>query len=107
MNKWLTFLIQYLPTVLHGVVAVQNAITAPGQTKKQILVNAITAGAQTAEQIPGVVANIGALVDVVVKDLKDSGLHGFSNTPASVPATAPAPMVAPNPNTTPIGGVGA
>jgi hypothetical protein len=90
MSKWLTFLIQYLPTVLHGVVAIQNAITAPGQTKKQILINAISAGATTAEQIPvGNIAAVGTLIDVVVTDLKNSGIHGFSNTPAAV-VTSPA-----------------
>ena len=100
MNKWLSFLVTYLPTILHGVVAVQGAITAKGETKKTILMNAITAGADTASQIPVAhVDGIGKLINVVVTDLKNANIHGFSNDPSPAPATTvPTPAQAPAPN---------
>lgn len=74
--KWLTLALQFLPTVLNTVVAIEGvAINVPGVNKKQMVLNIITAGAKGAESAPNAtVQGIGQLIDAVVGELNSSGV---------------------------------
>jgi hypothetical protein len=78
--------LQYFPFVFNGAIAIQSAMpTAPGTTKKQILLSALSAGAAIGETIPEPhVQAVSALIDAVVTALKTTSLFGFA---PSVPAT--------------------
>ncbi len=79
MNNVFASILKYLPYILGGVVAVQQAIpTAPGTTKKQVVLNAINAAAAVGEQIPeSHIAAISALIDSTVTTLHTTNLLGF------------------------------
>ncbi len=82
-------ILQYLPFILQGIVAVQAAIpTAPGATKKQVVLNAITAAASVGEQIPEAhIQGISKLIDLTVADLHTTNQAGFGTSSVTVPTT--------------------
>lgn len=86
MNKVLSALaiaLQYLPHVLVGVQAVEQAVSAPGQTKKQLVLGAITAAASVGEQVPEQhVQVISALIDTTVATLNQAGVFKTGPKPA-------------------------
>lgn len=83
--KWLLMAFQLLPNILAAVVQVENAVNAPGATKKAIVMSAITSAAQVGEAVPNqATAMISTMIDSTVKQLNDSGVFG-PKTPA-VPA---------------------
>jgi hypothetical protein len=88
--SWLKLLLQYLPIVLNGVVAVEAAIpTAPGTAKKQVILDAIQAGAGVAATAPTpVVAEVGTLIDTVVGSLNTSGVFVHASAAATKPTAA-------------------
>lgn len=82
--KILAFLFQIFPTILQGILAVEQAAKGvPGENKKQIVLSAVDAAAKTGETIPqGTVQAVSTLIDSTVSALNASGLLGKS---ASVP----------------------
>lgn len=87
MSKFLSLFLKYFPSVLAGVVAVEQSVgsSAPGTAKKIIVLNAIAAGASVGTSVPnGDVAGISALIDTTVGALNDSGVftHGVPAAPA-------------------------
>lgn len=76
---------KYTPTVLAGVLAVENAAKSlAGQTKKAIVVSMVQTAAHAAEAVPNAtVAAIAALVDQVVTILNASGLFGHAAQPVT------------------------
>jgi hypothetical protein len=78
----------YLPFVLAGVIAVEQAIgSQPGATKKAVVLSSIDAAAKVGEQVPQTqVQGISALIDSVVAVLNSTGV--FSKPP-NPPAPAP------------------
>ena len=80
--KWLTLILQWLPSVLATVVGIENAIgSQPGATKKQVAMAVLTAGAQGASKIPDAsVQAVAGLVDTVVTALNTSGVFGTSTS---------------------------
>lgn len=93
--NWLTSFTKYFPLVLAGVIHIQQALpTAPGATKKTILLDAIKAGSEVGEAVPeSHVAGISTLIDTVVESLNKTNLAGFGSTKAVV-ASAPEPAAA-------------
>lgn len=88
--KWLQLIFTYLPSVLSTVVAIENAIQAPGATKKQLVLDVITAGSQAAEKIPeSHVSGIAALIDVIVGTLNRAGVFtkGVPSTTSTIGTT--------------------
>jgi hypothetical protein len=76
----------YLPYVLAGVIGVEQSIgsTAPGTTKKAVVLSAITAAAKVGEQVPNThVAEISSLIDSLVATLNASGVFTHAATPAT------------------------
>lgn len=71
----------YLPAIIAGIVAVEQIIaSAPGQTKKQIVLTAIQAGVAVGQQIPEThVQAIGSVIDGIVGVLNKAGV--FSSAP--------------------------
>lgn len=69
-------LAKYLPFILQSIVAVQAAIpTAPGKTKKEIVLGIATAAASAAQAFPNDhVAQAGAVADATVQALQKTGL---------------------------------
>lgn len=77
MLKALLLAFQYFPIVLSGVTAIEQTIgsSAPGATKKQILLDSIVATAKVGEGVPeSHVSAISGLIDVVVTALNISGV---------------------------------
>ena len=94
--KWLTTFEQYLPAILIGVIGVEQAINAPGATKKQIVLDSIVSAGAALSTTPNTnVSEIGKLIDAVVGALNTAGIfqHG---TPVSGVPVIPAPS-APSP----------
>lgn len=79
--KTIALMLQYLPLVLRGVTAVEETMKgAPGESKKQVILDAVAAGAQTAEVAPDQhVKVVSTLIDVVVGALNTSGI--FQHVP--------------------------
>lgn len=96
--KTLQTILGYLPFVLAGITAVeQNVSSAPGATKKALVMSSIQIAAKVGEQVPNShVSAISALIDSIVAQLNASGI--FTHTPAA-PAKDPAPP-SPNQSTT-------
>ena len=83
---WLTMLIQLLPSILQAVIGVEHAIKAPGQTKKQIVLNSIQAAAQAGETAPQpLVEGISNLIDHTVSTLNNAGVFAHAGAPATNP----------------------
>lgn len=81
--NWIQLVATYLPVVLGGVVAVENAIkNEPGSTKQQVVVDSILAASQVGEQAPNATAaQISALVNVVVGTLNATGVFSHTQKP--------------------------
>jgi hypothetical protein len=80
------FLLQNLPSILRAVMGIEAAVTAPGATKKAMVMNSLAIAAQVGETVPeSHVAAISAVVDSVVGSLNASGVFKKS-TPAPTPA---------------------
>lgn len=85
MSTLLTIL-QYFPYILQAVVAVEGAVSAPGATKKQLVLSSILNVAKVGEEVPQVtVSTISSLIDSTVSALNASGVFGHAPT---VPAPA-------------------
>ncbi len=70
-------LLALFPHILAGIIAVEQAVKAPGQTKKQIVLGAVTAAAKVGEDIPvPLVQGISALIDQTVATLNAAGVFG-------------------------------
>lgn len=82
--KWLSIILIYFEPVLNAVIAVETALqSAPGASKKQLVLDAIASGAQAFEQIPEAhVQGIAALIDTIVGTLNKSGVFGHAAAPA-------------------------
>lgn len=75
--KYLATILKFFPAVLTAVVAVEQAITAPGATKKQIVLGSITAAAKVAETVDDAdVQAISTLIDTTVGSLNAAGVFG-------------------------------
>ena len=87
MNPILSGIAKYFPTVLAGVIAVEQAVAgAAGQSKKQIVVTAIDTAAKFGEQVNNTdVQLVSVLIDTTVSALNAVGVFGKSAPPA-VPA---------------------
>lgn len=82
----------FLPSILNGIIAVEQVITAPksGGTKKALILGAVQAAAQAGETIPNsTVAGISALIDYSVATLNKANVLGPNGT-AIAAATAAA-----------------
>lgn len=88
MGNWLKLALQLLPTVIQGVVAVEQAMQgASGKAKKQVLMAGIAAAATVAGQAPEEhVAVAGKLADTVVGALNDTGWFGHQDAAAAAVA---------------------
>lgn len=85
------FLLQNLPAILKAVMGIEAAVTAPGATKKAMVMNSLAIAAKVGESIPEThVAAVSAMVDSVVGSLNSSGV--FKSSKTSAPAAA-APAV--------------
>ncbi len=72
-------LIGYMPSILAAIIAVEQVIgkSAPGSTKKQLVMNSIAAAAKAGENVPEAhVSAISELVDTTVSTLKAAGVFG-------------------------------
>lgn len=80
--KVLLMILQFMPTVLQAIVAVEGVVGGgKGQTKKQLVMNAITAAAQVGEKADNkTVAALSGLVDTTVSTLNSSGIFGSATT---------------------------
>ncbi len=69
--SWLIIVWKYLPIVIQAVSAIETALKgAPGETKRQVILDAITAGAKQGETVPeSHIAGISLLIDQVVGTL--------------------------------------
>jgi len=74
--KTFALFMSYLPQILAGVKAIEDATHgASGTSKKQMILNVIQASAAAGETIPEAhVAGISSLIDSTVKTLNDSGV---------------------------------
>lgn len=74
--KYLLLALQYLPSVLNGVQAVETAMAgAKGQDKKTVVLSAIEAAAGVGETVPeDHVKLVSGLIDSVVSTLNASGV---------------------------------
>lgn len=89
--KWLLMAFQLLPNILQAIVQIETSVSAPGATKKAIIMGAITSAAQVGEAIPNqATAMISTLIDSTVKQLNDSGVFP-PKAPAVPVGTPPAP----------------
>lgn len=81
-------LLSYLPYILAGVAAVQQALgPGNGAAKKQLVLNAVAAAGSVGEQVPEAhVAGISKLIDLTVATLNATNLLGFGTQPAPPPA---------------------
>lgn len=91
----LNSILKFLPYVLGAVITVEQNVSAPGVTKKQIVLNSILGVAQIGEQVPNqpLAEGISGLIDTTVSALKAGGIFGPSPstvTPISGSGT-PAP----------------
>ena len=78
--KYLLTVLKYLPYVLQAVVAIEASVTAPGKTKKQIILDAILAGAKVGETVDqATITIISSLIDTIVTTLNAAGI--FKTTP--------------------------
>lgn len=77
MNYFL-LVMRYFPYVLQAVTAVEAAIgSAPGATKKQVVLNSVTAAAKVGATVDEAhVSAISNLIDTTVSALNASGLLG-------------------------------
>lgn len=85
-------ILQYLPYILGGIVAVQQALPgAAGADKKAVILNAIAAAGSVGEIIPEAhVAVISKFIDLTVASLNTTNLLGFgSSKPVPVVPTVP------------------
>lgn len=86
--NFLSLFLKFFPAVLNAVVAVEAAISAPGATKKQIVLNSIVGAARSAGAVDeSHVQAIGKLIDTTVTELNASGVFGKpgSSNPAAPP----------------------
>ena len=81
--KTLNSILGYLPYVLAGVMAVEQTVSsAPGATKKALVLSAVTAATQVGEQVPDAhVQAISHLIDSIVSQLNAAGVFGHAPTP--------------------------
>lgn len=77
--------LKYLPSIITGVAAVEQAIgPGSGATKKQLVLNAITAAGTVGESVPEThVAAISKLIDLTVDTLNKTNLLGFGKPATS------------------------
>lgn len=82
MSKLAKFL-QFLPHILAGVVAVEQVLqSAPGATKKQLILNSIIAASQVGEKVPAdIIAGVSTLIDSTVSTLNAAGVFGHAPAP--------------------------
>lgn len=81
-----------LPSILKGIIAVEQVITAPksGGTRKALILSAVQAAAQAGETVPNsTVAGYSALIDYSVATLNKANVLGPNGT-AVAAATAAA-----------------
>ena len=73
--KYLLLALQYLPSVLAGVKAVEASLAGlKGADKKQVVLSAVTAAAGVGETVPeDHVKLVSGLIDSVVATLNQSG----------------------------------
>ena len=74
--KYLLLALQYLPSVLAGVQAVElSLVNTAGKDKKAVVLAAVTAAAQAGEAVPeDHVKVVSGLIDAVVSELNASGI---------------------------------
>lgn len=88
--KYLLLALQYLPSVLAGVQAVESSLSkTAGQDKKAVVLSAVTAAATVGETVPeDHVKVVSGLIDSVVAALNASGIF---KSKATAPASATNP----------------
>ena len=87
--KYLLLALQYLPSVLAGVQAVESSLVGTkGANKKEVVLAAVTAAAAVGTKVPeDHVKVVSSLIDAVVTQLNESGVFQTSKP------TGPAPMI--------------
>lgn len=76
----LLFLLANLPAILNAIIGIENAIKAPGATKKQLVMQSLGIAAQAGEKISEKhVQAVSALIDSTVSTLNTSGI--FTKSP--------------------------
>jgi hypothetical protein len=76
--KYLLTVLKYFPYVIQAVTAIEASVTAPGKTKKQLILDAILSGSKVGEGVvdQGVIVIISTLIDTVVSTLNAAGIFG-------------------------------
>lgn len=94
--KIFLFLLQNLPSILQAVLGIEAAVTAPGATKKAMVMNSLAIAAKVGESIPeSHVAAVSAMVDSVVSSLNASGVFNHKTSISATPVVAPAAPASP------------
>lgn len=90
MNQVLSNIAKYFPSVLAGVIAVEQGVaSAAGADKKQIVITAIDTAAKFGETVNNTdVQLVSTLIDTTVSALNAVGIFGRSKS-TSAPATPP------------------
>jgi hypothetical protein len=91
MNSILSDIAKFFPTVIAGVIAVEQGVaSASGESKKQILITAIDTAAKFGETVGNTqVQLVSTLIDATVGALNTAGIFKTS-TPAAPTAAPPA-----------------
>ncbi len=86
----LAFVLTNLPAILKAILGVEDAIkSAPGTTKKQIVLSSITAAAEAGETVSDAkVAAVSKIIDNTVSALNSAGIF-TKNTGTGTGAAAP------------------
>lgn len=94
----LNSILKFLPYVLGAVITVEQNVSAPGATKKKIVLNSILGVAQIGEQVPNqpLAEGISGLIDTTVSALKAGGIFGPS--PSTVTPISGSGTPAPTPS---------
>lgn len=87
------FILSNLPAILKAIIGIEAAVTAPGATKKAMVMNSLAIASKVGETIPeSHVAAVSAVIDSVVNSLNTSGVFAHKTSTAA-PAAAPVPAV--------------
>lgn len=82
------FLLQNLPAILKAVMGIEAAVTAPGATKKAMVMNSLAIAASVGETVPNAqVSAVSAMVDSVVGSLNSSGVFGHKTSTGAATAS--------------------
>ena len=80
-------IMKFLPSILAGIIAVEDAVKTSGPNKKAIVMGAVSAAAKAGENIPSpTVQGISALIDNTVTVLNQAGV--FTSSAVAGPPAA-------------------